>query len=115
MKVLETMFPRRTGSVSIRPSVAVIVPSMDRSADLRASLPRMLHQDFENHTVYLVDNSSIDELHRVLRECERLTAANVFGEAAPLPQRRAGRASRLRVMRGSRAGGLLFAVSPNFC
>src|SRR5262245_51945302 len=71
-------FRHLVGSVPITPSVAVIIPLMDRSDDLRFSLPRLLHQDFENYTVYLVDNSSIDDFDRVLLECETLGGTNPF-------------------------------------
>ena len=65
-------FRHLRGSVPTMPSVAVIIPLMDRSADLRFSLPRLLHQDFEHYTVCLVDNSSIDDFDRVLLERETL-------------------------------------------
>ncbi len=73
----------------------------------------MLQQDFERYTVYLVDNSSIDELDRVLFECESLDGANSFGAAAPRPERHAGGGSPLVVIRQPRPEFFSFAVSRN--
>jgi glycosyltransferase involved in cell wall biosynthesis len=95
------------------PSVAVIIPLMDRSADLRFSLPRLLHQDFEHYTVCLVDNSSIDDFDRVLLECETLGGTNPFGSPTRHQGFHARRASRLVVIRRPRPDVFSFSISRN--
>src|SRR5262245_19860699 len=106
-------FRHLRGSVPITPSVAVIIPLMDRSDDLRFSLPRLLHQDFENYTVYLVDNSSIDDFDRVLLECEILGGTNPFESRTRHQGFHPRRSSRLVVIRRPRPDVFSFSISRN--
>src|SRR5262245_4686670 len=101
------------GSVPITPSVAVIIPLMDRSADLRFTLPRLLHQDFENYTVYLVDNSSIDDFDRVLLECKTQEATNPFRSPSRLQRSHARKWEHLVVIRRPRPDFFSFSISRN--
>src|SRR5215475_8736160 len=100
-------------SVSTIPSVAVIVPLMDRSPDLRFSLPRLLHQDFENYTVYLVDNSSIDDFDRVLLECKTEEDTNPFGSPSRHQRCHTKKGARLVVIRRPRPDVFSFSISRN--
>ena len=95
------------------PSVAVIIPLMDRSADLLFSLPRLLHQDFENYTVYLVDNSSIDDFDRVLLECMTQTDTNPFGSPRQHQRSHAKRGAHVVVIRRPRPDFFSFSISRN--
>jgi GT2 family glycosyltransferase len=58
----------------VEPSVAIIIRMMDRSDDLRRSLPSLLNQDYPRYFVCIVDVCSRDGLDSVLKEfqCERL-------------------------------------------
>jgi glycosyltransferase involved in cell wall biosynthesis len=47
--------------------VAIIIPMMDRAGDLDASLPSLLHQDYPDYRVFIVDKGSRDDLDAVLR------------------------------------------------
>ena len=100
-------------SVSTTPSVAVIIPLMDRSPDLRFSLPRLLHQDFENYTVYLVDNSSIDDFDRVLLECKTQEDTIPFGSLSRHQRCHAKKGARLVVIRRPRPDFFSFSISRN--
>lgn len=53
---------------TVEPSVSIIIATMDRSGDLRRSLPSLPDQDYTRYSVYIVDNCSRDGLDSVLEE-----------------------------------------------
>ncbi len=52
------------------PRLAIVIPMMDRSDDLRSSLPNLLSQDYPQYEVYIIDHCSLDGLEAVLEQME---------------------------------------------
>ncbi len=52
---------------SFLPQVGIIIPLMDRTNDIKVSLPSLLNQEYPNYTVHILDHCSQDGLDNVLQ------------------------------------------------
>ena len=98
--------------VNPEPSVAIILPLMDRAADLRLSLRRMLCQEYPHYTVVVIDNSSVDHPDFVLQEC-LADGTNPFDGASETSAAALSSRPRLLLVERPRAETFNFSVTRN--
>lgn len=66
-----------------RPHVAIVIPVMDRAAELRRSLPLIVRQDYPEFSIWLVDLGSRDDVEGVVRG---LADDRIFVLRCPRPE-----------------------------